>query len=430
MLVRGVFIKPILSVKGEIRVPGDKSISHRAALLGGMAKGETHVANFLLGQDCLSTLRCLKQLGVQWEREGTEVWIRGEGMEAWQEPADVLDAGNSGTTTRLMLGALAGSPFTVTLTGDASLRSRPMRRVTDLLREMGAQIMGRQGGNYLPLTISGGHLQGQAFRTAVASAQVKSALILAGLRAKGETKVEEPALSRDHTERMLRGFGIKVLSEGNMVKVKGGGELKGQEVSVPADISSAAFFLVLGSLVSRGELILPNVGVNPTRTGILEVLKGMGADIELDDVSEVCGEPRATLRVRPARLKGIEIGGEMIPRLIDEIPVLAVAACLAEGETVIRDAAELRVKESDRIHTVAEGLHALGGKVEELPDGLRIQGQTFLRGGQASSLGDHRLAMAWAIAGLVSREGISVEDMEAADVSFPDFLTEIKKVVQ
>jgi 3-phosphoshikimate 1-carboxyvinyltransferase len=425
-----VFIKPISNVEGEICVPGDKSISHRAALLGGMANGETHVSNFLLGQDCLSTLRCLKQLGVHWERQGTEVWIRGEGMEAWQEPTDVLDAGNSGTTTRLMLGALAGSPFTVTLTGDDSLRSRPMRRVTDPLKAMGAEIMGRQGGNYLPLTMSGGHLQGQAFHTTVASAQVKSAIILAGLRANGETKVEEPALSRDHTERMLRGFGIQVLSEGTVVKVNGGGGLTGQEVSVPADISSAAFFLVLGSIINRGELILPNIGVNPTRTGILDALKAMGADIELLDVSEVCGEPRATLRVRPARLKGIEIGGEMIPRLIDEIPVLAVAASLAEGETVIRDAAELRVKESDRIQTVAEGLNALGAKVQELPDGLRIQGQASLRGGQANSLGDHRLAMAWAIAGLVSKDGISIENMEAADVSYPDFLSEIKKVTQ
>ena len=428
--MRSVFINPVSSVEGEIQVPGDKSISHRAALLGGMAHGETHVSNFLLGQDCLSTLRCLKQLGVHWERQGTEVWIRGEGMEAWQEPSDVLDAGNSGTTSRLILGALAGSPFAVTLTGDASLRSRPMRRVTDPLKQMGAQIMGRQGGDFAPLTMSGGHLQGQVFRTTVASAQVKSAIILAGLRASGETRVEEPALSRDHTERMLRAFGVEVQSKGTVVKVHGGGRLTGQEVSVPGDISSAAFFLVLGSLVGRGEIVLPNVGVNPTRTGILDALKAMGADIELLNAAEICGEPRATLRVRPARLKGIEIGGEMIPRLIDEIPILALAASLAEGETVIRDAAELRVKETDRIRTVAEGLNALGAKVEELPDGLRIQGQTSLRGGQASSLGDHRLAMAWAIAGLVSKDGISVENMEAADVSYPDFLSVIKRVTQ
>lgn len=426
--MRGVFIKPVTTVEGEIRVPGDKSISHRAALLGGMAHGETHVSNFLLGQDCLSTLQCLKQLGVAWQRQGTEVWIHGEGMEAWQEPTDVLDAGNSGTTSRLMLGVLAGSPFAVTFTGDESLRSRPMRRVTDPLKQMGAQFMGRHGGNQFPLTMSGGRLQGQAFRTAVASAQVKSAIILAGLRASGETKVEEPALSRDHTERMLRGFGVEVLSDKTVVRVHGGARLTGQNVSVPGDISSAAFFLVLGSLVARGEIILPNVGVNPTRTGILDALRGMGADIEMLDVSEVCGEPRATLCVRPAQLKGIEIGGDMIPRLIDEIPILAVAASLAEGETVIRDAAELRVKETDRIRTVAEGLTALGAKIEELPDGLRIHGQPSLRGGQASSLGDHRLAMAWAIAGMLSQEGVSVEDMAAADVSYPDFRAVIEKV--
>ena len=428
--MRGVFVKPVSRVAGEIRVPGDKSISHRAALLGGMAHGETHISNFLLGQDCLSTLRCLEQLGVAWQRRETEVWIRGEGMEAWQEPKDVLDAGNSGTTSRLMLGVLAGSPFAVTFTGDGSLRSRPMRRVTDPLRQMGAQFMGRLGGNQFPLTMSGGQLQGQAFRTAVASAQVKSAIILAGLRASGETSVEEPALSRDHTERMLRGFGVEVLSDKTLVRVHGGGKLSGQEVSVPGDISSAAFLLVLGSLVGHGEIILPNVGVNPTRTGILDALRAMGADIELFDVSEICGEPRATLRVRPARLKGIEIGGEMIPRLIDEIPILAVAASLAEGETIIRDAAELRVKETDRIRTVAEGLTALGAKIEELPDGLRIQGQSSLRGGQASSFGDHRLAMAWAIAGMLSEEGISVEDMAAAEVSYPDFLAVIEQVVR
>ncbi|GAB6154906.1 3-phosphoshikimate 1-carboxyvinyltransferase [Desulfosporosinus burensis] len=428
--MRGVYIKPASGAKGEIRVPGDKSISHRAALFGGMAHGETHVSNFLLGQDCLSTLRCLTQLGVSWERQGSEVWIRGEGMEAWQEPSDILDAGNSGTTMRLMLGVLAGSPFAVTLTGDASLRSRPMRRVTDPLKQMGAQIMGRQGGNFAPLTLQGGRLQGQTFQTPVASAQVKSAIILAGLSASGETRVMEPALSRDHTERMLRGFGVEVQSLGTEVSVHGGGRLTGQRIIVPGDISSAAFFLVLGSLVGSGEIILSDVGVNPTRTGILDVLQAMGADIELSDVSDVCGEPRASLRVRPARLKGIEIGGSMIPRLIDEIPILAVAASLAEGETVIRDAAELRIKESDRIRAVAEGLNALGAKVEELPDGLRIYGRPSLRGGYANSLGDHRLAMAWSIAGLLSKDGISIENMEAAEVSYPDFLTVVKQLTE
>ncbi|WP_088189518.1 3-phosphoshikimate 1-carboxyvinyltransferase [Desulfosporosinus sp. FKA] len=425
----GVFVKPITGVKGEIRVPGDKSISHRAALLGGMAFGETHVTDFLLGQDCLSTLKCLRELGVAWERHGTEVWLHGQGMDEWREPTNILDAGNSGTTFRLMLGVLAGSPFSVTLTGDDSLRSRPMRRVTEPLKQMGARILGRREGNLAPITMQGGHLQGQSFQTEVASAQVKSALLLAGLRAKGETSVQEPSRSRDHTERMLRGFGVEVHSSGNLVKLQGGGRLTGQEVSVPGDISSAAFFLVLGSLVEKGELLLPEVGINPTRTGIIDVLKAMGADIEFLKSSEICGEPRATLRVRPAHLKGIELGGDLIPRLIDEIPILALAASLAEGETVIRDASELRVKETDRIARVAEGLNALGAKIEELPDGMRIHGQRTLRGGEVSSFGDHRLAMAWAVAGMLSQEGVSVENMTAADVSFPNFLEIIKKVV-
>lgn len=424
----GVFIKPVSKVKGEIRVPGDKSISHRAALFGGMAGGETHITNFLLGQDCLSTLRCLKGLGVQWEQSGSEVWIHGQGMKSWQEPTDVLDVGNSGTTIRLMLGVLAGSPFAVTLSGDASIRTRPMRRVAEPLRQMGARILGRQGGNLAPLTITGGNLTGQEFATAVASAQVKSALVLAGLRAAGETIVKEPVLSRDHTERMLKGFGVNVFREGTTVKVKGGARLTGQEVSVPGDISSAAFFLVLGSLAAKGELSLLDVGVNPTRTGIIDALQQMGAQIEETEIQEVCGEPRATLRVRPSQLKGIEIGGEMIPRLIDEIPVLAVAMSLAEGESVIRDAGELRVKETDRIRTVVEGLSILGANIEELPDGFRIQGSSALRGGNVKSYGDHRLAMAWAIAGLLSQDGVSIEGMEAAAVSYPDFLPDLNRV--
>ncbi|MDQ7096807.1 3-phosphoshikimate 1-carboxyvinyltransferase [Desulfosporosinus sp. PR] len=425
--MEGVYIKPVAGVRGEIRVPGDKSISHRAALFGGMAKGETQITNFLLGQDCLSTLRCLQQLGVAWDRQGNEVWLQGQGMGAWQEPTDVLDAGNSGTTFRLMLGVLAGCPFSVTLSGDASLRSRPMKRVTDPLKQMGAAILGRSGGNLAPITMSGGKLQGRAFRTEVASAQVKSALLLAGLRAEGETSVQEPALSRDHTERMLKGFGVEVQCAETFVKIQGGGQLSGQKVSVPGDISSAAFFLVLGSLAKRGEILLPEVGINPTRTGILDVLRTMGADIQLLESSELCGEPRATLRVQPSKLKGIEISGAMIPRLIDEIPILALAASFAEGETVIRDAAELRVKETDRIRTVAEGLKALGAQVEELPDGLRIFGQPSLQGGKASSFGDHRLAMTWAVAGMLSKEGVSVENMSAADVSYPEFLEVIRK---
>lgn len=420
---QGIFIKPAKKVQGEIQVPGDKSISHRAALFGGMACGETIITNFLPGEDCLSTLNCLKGLGVEWERQGTEVWIKGQGFENWNEPENVLDVGNSGTTLRLFLGVLAGSPFSVTLNGDQSIRSRPMRRVTDPLQAMGAKILGRRNGNYAPLTIQGGELRGINFESPVASAQVKSALILAGLRAQGESWISEPTLSRDHTERMLRGFGVDLQSEGNKVHVHGGGaSLTGQKVSVPGDISSAAFFLVLGSLISQGEILISNVGVNPTRTGIIEVLLQMGADIQVEETHEVCGEPRANLRVRPSELHGVEIQGAMIPRLIDEIPILAVAACFAKGETVIRDAAELRVKETDRIQAVVEGLQGLGAKIEERPDGFRIQGGTSLRGGNAKSYGDHRLAMSWAIAGMLSLDGVGIEGMDAAAVSFPNFL--------
>lgn len=427
---KGIRINPMGRIQGEIEVPGDKSISHRAALFGGMAQGETHITNFLLGQDCLSTLACLKTLGVEWERRDAEVWIRGRGFENWHEPQDILDVGNSGTTMRLMLGVLAGCPFSATLTGDSSIRSRPMARVTLPLQEMGARILGRQEGKYAPLTIQGGLLQGIQFRSPVASAQVKSAILLAGLRAKGETMVTEPCLSRDHTERMLRGFGVDLKSEGRTAKVRGGAALSGQEVAVPGDISSAAFFLVLGTLIPQGELLIKNVGMNPTRTGILDALWQMGADIQVEEEREECGEPRANLRVRPAQLHGIEIQGEMIPKLIDEVPVLAVAASLAQGETVIRDAAELRVKETDRIQTVVQGLQALGANARELPDGLRIQGAKSLRGGAAHSHGDHRLAMAWVVAGLLAEEGISLQGIEAAEVSFPNFLELIHEIAE
>ncbi|CAA7602039.1 3-phosphoshikimate 1-carboxyvinyltransferase [Acididesulfobacillus acetoxydans] len=426
----GVMVKPASAVEGTVTVPGDKSISHRAALLGGMAEGETRITNFLAGDDCLSTLACLAKLGVTWERRGSEVWLQGKGTANWREPEDVLDVGNSGTTARLFLGALAASPLAATLTGDASIRQRPMRRVTDPLKRMGAAIIGRRNGDFVPLTIRGGGLKGYAHRTEVASAQVKSALLLAGLGADGVTSVEEPQVSRDHTERMLRAFGVPVTMEGRMVQVRGGSRLRGQTVAVPADISSAAFFLVLGSLAGRGEIVLPEVGINPTRTGILDVLRRMGADIEVLAKREPAGEGRATLRVRPADLHGTEIAGEIIPRLIDEVPILAVAASLAEGETVIRDAAELRVKETDRIQTVADGLRGLGADVEELPDGLRIRGKKRLPGGRAKSYGDHRLAMSWAVAGLLSQEGVAVEGMEAAAVSFPDFLAVLDQIVK
>lgn len=418
---KNVYFRPAQKIKGEFPIPGDKSISHRAALFGGMAKGETHITNFLTGQDCISTLECLGKLGVKWERRDDEVWIQGEGLDQWQEPKDILDVGNSGTTMRLFLGVLAGCSFATTLTGDESIRSRPMGRVTRPLIQMGAQFLGRQQGTMAPLTVQGRNLRGIAYNSPVASAQIKSAVLLAGLRASGETSVTEPHLSRDHTERMLRGFGVPVISDGTTARIKGGGILKGQKISVPGDISSAAFFLVLGSLIPDGELLIKDVGINPTRTGILDVLWQMGAQIQLENVREECGEPRADLRIKPAELQGVEVKGDIIPRLIDEIPILAVAASLAKGETIIRDAAELRVKETDRIRTVAEELRSLGADIQELDDGLRIIGKPLLQGGKAKSYGDHRLAMAWAIAGLLSKEGVEVHNMEAADVSFPTF---------
>ncbi|MDR3288364.1 MAG: 3-phosphoshikimate 1-carboxyvinyltransferase [Peptococcaceae bacterium] len=428
-MLAGVYIQPAAKVRGTVRVAADKSISHRAALLGGMAKGETRISNFLTGQDCLSTLQCLKTLGVRFEQNGSEIWIQSEGVQDWQEPEDILQVGNSGTTMRLLLGVLAGSPFSATLTGDASIRSRPMRRVTAPLREMGAKILGRRQGTLAPLTISGGQLQGREFTIEVASAQVKSALILAGLRAKGTTSVTEPAQSRDHTERMLQEFGVPLERTDQRVAIQGGAVLHGQNVRVPGDISSAAFFLVLGSLAGAGEIVLPEVGINPTRTGVIDALRQMGADITESNREEIGNEPRATLTVRPAKLRGIEIAGEIIPRLIDELPILAVAGCLAEGETVIRDAAELRVKETDRIKTMTAGLQALGARIEERPDGVHIWGGPRLTGGQAAAWGDHRLAMAWTVAGLVSQTGVSLQGLEAAAVSYPDFYRDIQGLV-
>jgi len=365
---------------------------------------------------------------VKWELQGNEVWIESPGIDHWSEPQDILDAGNSGTTLRLMLGAVAGCPFSVTFTGDSSLRSRPMRRVTAYLEQMGAKILGRDDGNYAPLTIRGGKLQGGRFKIPMASAQVKSAIILAGLSAVGETSVEEPAASRDHTERMLKAFGADLKKEGNLTTVIAKGKLTGQTITVPGDISSAAFFIVLASLVPAGELCIRDVGINPTRTGIIDALSLMGADITIENVSEEGGEPKADLRIRPARLKGIEIGGELIPRLIDEIPVLAVAASLAEGTTVIKNGEELRVKETDRIRTVVEGLTSLGADIEELPDGMVIRGKHCLRGGQVNSHGDHRLAMAWSVAGVLSRDGVSVEGTEAVAISFPDFFACLERI--
>jgi len=406
-------------------MPPDKSISHRAALLGGIAAGTTRVDGFLRAEDCLSTLRCLRGLGVAVEDAADHLVIRGGSL---REPEDVLDVGNSGTTIRLLAGILAGQPFHSVLTGDASIRSRPMDRVAEPLRRMGARVSGRNGGRLAPLAIDGGGLRAIAYTTPVPSAQVKSAVLLAGLFAEGETAVREPAPSRDHTERMLGAFGVPVARDGLAARLRGPAALRGTTVRVPGDLSSAAYFLVAAALVPGSEVTVDGVGLNPTRTGVLDILRMMGARVEVRDTREEGGEPAGTVTVRAAPLHGATIGGDLIPRAIDELPVLTVAACLADGETVIRDAAELRVKESDRIAALAREMGRLGGRIEAQPDGLAVVGARRLRGGRVSSGGDHRIAMALAVAGLCADGPVTVEDPECIQTSFPEFEATLRRV--
>ncbi|MBP5972803.1 3-phosphoshikimate 1-carboxyvinyltransferase [Brasilonema sp. CT11] len=421
-----------LSLQGRIRVPGDKSISHRALMLGAIAEGETQISGLLLGEDPRSTASCFQAMGAEISELNTElVRVKGIGLGNLQEPVDVLDAGNSGTTIRLMLGLLAshaGRFFTVT--GDSSLRSRPMSRVIKPLQEMGSQIWGRKGNTLAPLAVQGKSLKPIHYNSPIASAQVKSCILLAGLTTEGKTIVTEPSLSRDHSERMLRAFGANLVTDHqtNSVTITGPTQLYGQTVIVPGDISSAAFWLVAGAIVPDSELVIENVGVNPTRTGILEALAMMGADIQQENQREVAGEPVADLRVRSSRLKSCTISGDIIPRLIDEIPILAVAAVFAEGTTIIRDAAELRVKESDRIAVTAQQLNKMGAKVTELPDGMEITGGTSLSGAEVDSHTDHRIAMSLAIASLKASGQTIIQRAEAAAVSYPEFFTTLQQV--
>ncbi len=421
-----------LSLQGQIRVPGDKSISHRALMLGAIAQGETQIQGLLLGEDPRSTASCFRAMGAEISELNTElVRVKGIGLGHLQESADVLNAGNSGTTLRLMLGLLAshqGRLFVVT--GDSSLRSRPMSRVVKPLQQMGAQIWGRQGGSLAPLAIQGQTLQPIHYQSPIASAQVKSCILLAGLMADGQTTVTEPALSRDHGERMLQAFGaeININPETHSVTITGPAELHGQTVIVPGDISSAAFWLVAGAIVPGSELLIENVGVNPTRTGVLEALSMMGANVELENQRIVAGEPVADLRVRSSSLKGCTIAGDLIPRLIDEIPILAVAAVFAQGKTVIRDAGELRVKESDRISAMATQLNQMGARVTELPDGLEIIGDTPLTGTDVDSHTDHRIAMSLAIAALNATGTTTIHGAEAVAISYPDFISTLQYV--
>ncbi|MDJ1182848.1 3-phosphoshikimate 1-carboxyvinyltransferase [Roseofilum casamattae] len=423
-----------IALRGTIRVPGDKSISHRALMLGSLAEGETTIAGLLIGEDPQSSAACFRKMGVEIsELNSEQVKVKGLGLGKLREPTDILDCGNSGTTMRLMMGILAahdGRFFSVT--GDASLRSRPMSRVIKPLQQMGADIWGRQDNTLAPLAVRGRSLQGIHYHSPIASAQVKSCVLLAGLMAEGETTVTEPALSRDHSERMLRAFGatVNVDRDTHSATVSGGATLSGQSIIVPGDISSAAFWLVAGAIVPDSELVIENVGINPTRTGVLEVLQMMGADIEFLNQREVTGEPVADLRVKSSRLQGCEFGGEIIPRTIDEIPILAVAAVFAEGTTIIRDAAELRVKESDRLAVMASELNRMGAKITEHPDGLEIVGGTPLQGAEVDSYTDHRIAMSLAIAALNTRGKTIVHRAQAAAVSYPSFTSTLSSVIK
>ena len=420
-------------LRGTLTVSGDKSISHRAVMLGSLATGTTEIEGFLPGEDCLSTIRCFRSMGVQIEQNGSSVKVFGRGLRELTAPAGILDCGNSGTTTRLLSGVLAAQHFNSVLSGDASIQRRPMKRIMIPLRAMGADITSVSGNDCAPLSVHGKQLYGIHFNSPIASAQVKSAVLLAGLYASGQTTVTEPALSRDHTERMLRSFGAKVLT-GNFedrpsVTVTETQNLYGTEISVPGDISSAAFFLVGASIVPGSEVVLRNVGINPTRDGVISALRAMGAKIEVLEVRNEDSEPAADLLVRYAPLHGTEIGGALIPRLIDELPVLAAAAAVAEGRTVIRDAAELKVKESNRIRTMAEGLSRLGAKVEETEDGLIIDGGAALHGGAVESYSDHRIAMSFAILSLVTGGEVRISDPDCVNISAPTFYEDLKSLL-
>ncbi len=415
-------VTPARSLRGEITVPGDKSISHRSIMLGSLAQGTTRVRGFLHGEDNHATLNAFRAMGIVIdELPGGDLRIEGKGLHGLTEPGDVLDCGNSGTTIRLMTGLLSGQNFFSVLTGDRYLRKRPMKRVLAPLATMGARIWGRGGGELAPLAIHGGALKGTEYDSPISSAQVKSALLLAGLYAEGPTTVREPHLSRDHSERMLRYFGAEVRPFEGGVTVTPQPQLEGREVAVPGDISSAAFFMVAALIVPGAELLIRNVGVNPTRSGIIDILQAMGGSIERLNARELSGEPVADLLVRGSSLKGIEIGGAVVPRAIDEFPVISVAASFAEGTTIIRDARELRVKETDRIAAMVSELSALGGRVEARDDGMVIEGVESLTGGSVKSHGDHRIAMSMAVAALRARAEVTIDDTACTATSFPNF---------
>lgn len=418
----------IKSLKGELCVPGDKSISHRAVMFASLAQGMTEISNFLQGADCLSTIRCFTQLGISITQTNSHLLVHGKGLEGLCESSSVLDVGNSGTTLRLLSGILAPQPFVSTLTGDASICKRPMKRIIDPLTQMGAHITSFASTQCAPLSISGSPLKGIHYQTPVASAQVKSAILLAGLYGEGTTSVTEPFRSRNHTEIMLHTFGASISSMDNTVTVTPRPQLVGQQIKVPGDISSAAYFIAAGLLVPNSELLIRNVGINPTRNGILNVVQAMGGKITLLNETHGVGEPVADLLVSSSSLKGITIEGSIIPTLIDEIPIIAIMASMAQGTTVIKDAKELKIKESDRISAIVENLKAMGVNVEGTEDGMIIHGGSSLKGAVIATHGDHRIAMSFAIAALLADGTTTIQDSDCVNISYPSFYEDLKKL--
>jgi 3-phosphoshikimate 1-carboxyvinyltransferase len=423
-------ISPGQALRGTIAVPGDKSITHRALILTALAEGVSTLKGYCRGEDCLNTMRALQALGVRVDATDNELHVHGKGLWGLAEPGTVIDCGNSGTGIRLLTGLLAGQDFFTVLTGDPSIRRRPMGRIVKPLREMGAVIAGRKGGELAPLAVNGTRLRAITYASPVASAQVKSSLLLAALYAKGTTRLSEPRLSRDHTERLLEFFGLPVTREGLMLAMEGRpsvGWAAVPELTVPGDLSAAAFFIVGATIIPGSDVTVSGVGVNPTRTGLLDVLERMGADIRLSERREQAGEPVADIRIKSAPLRGVTIGADLIPQTIDEFPVLCVAAAVAEGRTVVTGAEELRVKESDRIAVMTAELRAMGARIEEKPDGMIIEGlgqageNGRLNATRGRSHGDHRVAMSVAIAGLTAENDSVIEDSACIETSFPDF---------
>lgn len=418
------------SLKGNVKIPGDKSISHRAIMLGSLAKGTTEIHNFLQGADCLSTISCFEKMGIQVINRGNVVLVKGNGLHGLKAPEKILDVGNSGTTTRLISGILSAQPFISTLDGDASIRQRPMKRIIMPLTQMGAHIKSKNDSGCAPLIITGSSLIGIHYESPVASAQVKSSILLAGLYAEGKTSVTEPFLSRNHTELMLEEFGIRVESNETTAVVYPAEELTARKIMVPGDISSAAYFIAAGLITPNSCITIKNVGINPTRAGILDACAAMGADITMENVKNDSGEPVADLVIKTSDLNGITLKGPIIPRLIDELPVIAILACFAKGTTIIQDAAELKVKESNRIDVMVKNLTAMGAAITATDDGMIIEGGRPLHGATIQSHLDHRIAMSFAVASLVADGVTTIEGADCVTISYPSFYRDLNTLRQ